>query len=279
MSEMMEQFDKLLADEGQVNAQLAIAMRQVCESAQIGRTEFEQAFNGISYATWRNYLNPSYQNSRSVSVLAAFSWYTGVSMNSFYLGENLCAYLGVSMEGLRLLTVMSQLDGDAFEMACQMAFGLIEKDRKETVREAYLKGRLLHKSQALRCPFPKPLDLKAFTQDYTRSCALGICQLQASLGYSDGQMAQHLGLSIPRYMKMKNPEDNTPIPAIVAARFKVSLKLEETAFMLDHMNVFPEFAKLRHFQDSRDRIILPLLENLTPEHATKLHQALRTLFL
>lgn len=278
MSELMEHFSNLLADEEQINAQIAIAMKQICESARIGRSEFESTFTGITYATWRNYLNPAYKNSRSVAVLAALSWYTGVSMNSFYLGEKLCAFLGVSQEGLRLLTLISQLHDESFEIACQMAFGLIDEDKKDVVRESYLKARLLHREIAGICRFPRPLDLNSFSQDYKRSCAVGICRLQNKLGYSDAQMADILGVSQHRYIRLSDPEDELPIPVFVAVRFKVKFQLKETSFILDDMSEYPDFAHLRRFQDARDRIIRPLLEHLSSEAAARLHRALLSLF-
>lgn len=274
----MEHFDNLLTDDEQVNAQVAIAMKQICEGAKIGRSQFENAFTGITYATWRNYLNPSYKHSRSVAVLAALSWYTGISMNSFYLGDKLCAFLGVSQEGLRLLTFIGQLHGDSFEIACQLAFGLIEEEKKETVRLTYLKTRLIHKELSETCRFPYPLDVSAFSRDYKRSCARGICRLQQKIGYSDAQMAEVLGVSKHRYVRLSDPEDEMPIPLLVAVRFKVKFQLEETAFILDDMTDYPEFAHLRRFQDARDQVVRPLIENLTAEKTVRLRQALLSLF-
>ena len=278
MSTLMENTGTQLTCDEQVNIQLAIAMKQICESARIGRSEFENAFTGITYATWRNYLNPDYKNSRSVSALAALSWYTGVSMNSFYLGDQLCTCLGVTQEGLSLLTLMNQLNGDAFEMACQLAFGHIDDAQKDSLRPHYLKARLLHKEVSDLCPCPRPLDVEVFSRDYQYSCAVGIRQLQAERRYSDEHMATVLGVSPKRYSRLRDPDDMISISATVAIRFKIGFQLDNTAFILDNMKQFPEFAHLRRFQDSRDQVVLPLLSHLSPEVAVRLHGALRQLF-
>lgn len=270
--------DRLSESEKIINREVASSLRYLCQAANITRSSFEHAFTGISYATWRNYLNEDYPNNRSVSVLAAFSWYIGLSMNSFYLGSRLKHFLGLTDDSLRLLTLMSGLNTQQFDIACQTAFALLEPDQQSALRTDYLDARQAHLNIAGQCDFVAPLDIADFSRDYCQSCAWGFQRIQAKRAFSDAEMAETLGVSVHRYQRISDPEDTLPISAAVAARMKIGFELEDTSFMLERMRTYPQFRTLRQYQEKRDAMLRPLLGGLSETSTQKLSRALKVLF-
>jgi len=270
--------ERLSESEKIINREVASSLRYICQAANITRSSFEQAFTGISYATWRNYLNEDYPNNRSVAVLAAFSWYIGLSMNSFYLGSRLKPFLGLTDDSLRLLTLMSGLGTQHFDIACQTAFALLDPDQQAALEADFLDARQAHQQVAGQCDFVAPLDVADFSRDYCQSCAWGFQRIQAKRGFSDVEMGEILGVSEHRYQRISDPEDTLPISAAVAARMKVGFELEDTSFMLEGMETYPQFRVLRQYQEKRDAMLRPLLGGLSEASTLKLSRALKVLF-
>ncbi len=255
-----------------LNESIVHAMVYIRRMSQSSAKDIAAKFSDMSTSQWERYLKISNQSQRPIHILAAYAWLNGVSMSTFYLGS-------------KVRTVWPGLDDDTIQLSllllrCNHAqfcayISLILSSIKQIDRHTDLIATL---NPTDRSPdFPAPLSIDDFADDYYNSLAIEFRKFRKQQKLTPTNMAKALNLTTSQYSRLETINDPYSIPAVAGAWLKVYFQLDDTAFLLDSMRPYRDFARYRHAQDKREALMLPLITQLKPAQIRILRESITQL--
>ncbi|WP_087022883.1 hypothetical protein [Thaumasiovibrio subtropicus] len=247
-----------------IETQIAISMSYVRRVNQISFADLKMRFSGIRSETLQKYLQPSYESTRPLHVVAAYSWAMMVPMTALYHGMKLREYYrGMDEQSIEGLIRIGKLPEQAFNAVLEIILTLLdEQDRQAFIAlRDELNATTINMSYDEILP-PRKIDLECFAEDYYRSLAINMRQFRHNHEISVDMMSRVLGLSVYQYKMLENERKTMPVSVSVGFRGKLGFKLNSHASFTSEMRVYPQFHLLRIAQNRRDVLIVDILNRL-----------------
>lgn len=262
--EEIQNMDVLLQDFEQLNVRAMLHIKKV---QSWNDADFLARFGGVKPELIRRYMRPSYDRTRPIHFMAAFSWVTNVPATSFYLGSKIMeSWRGMDEGAVNALVCIGSMPFDQFDILMNCLFLYLSDEGKEKVEA--LKSQFLSDVDASgemerANAAPAVVDLDLFAESYYRSIAIITKNFRVENNITMGDMSRVLGLSRYQYAELENPNNPMTFSLTVGARIRLGFRLNSHVSFTSEMTHYPEFHVFRLLQERREHLLLESLRYVT----------------